>query len=467
MPRPSIGKVQPHTGHVPRAQHVAPGCRALAIASLHGQQLFVAELVDTQHDQHGGLVLIGASFQIEAVGVQVHVAPAEWALLPGLVLLLPVGFQFQDAARRQRGRLAHQRAEDRLEVTTCQALQIEPCQQPPLRARAALVARDDVGVEAVAADLRRHIADSWQADLDSTHTHTDGARGQVTIAIAAVLVRPLVAGASQEVVNLQFQRSLQHLPGALTRQHFEHVIWRWHGCGRGQNLIPFRHGVTLLKLARRTRAGCLQREDTPLLSPFRAPRLRPISTSAHNSSAPFLRRPYAWQRLGSTGGHLVLRGNQCQLTTSCPFAWITVRYLQAVWLGDAEPPRRASHGAPQSSSCRSACTLVNPQMLKPGGVFRGGRQRQGYLKKELRNSPPFDTSGEVAIRGKLAHDECSGKAVSGSAVALNARSRGASSPTETTVMPASSRPAIGGAQCARPSMRRLTRSSSCAAEAPA
>ncbi len=149
-----------------------------------------------------------------------------------------------------------------------------------------------------------------------------------------------------------------------------------------------------------------------MLSPFRAPRRRPISTSAHNSSAPFLRRPYAWQRLGSTGGHLVLRGNQCQLTTSCPFAWITVRYPQAVWLGDAEPPRRASHGAPQSSSCRSACTLVNPQMLKPGGVFRGGRQRQGYLKKELRNSPPFDTSGEVAIRGKLAHDECSGKAVS-------------------------------------------------------
>jgi len=39
----------------------------------------------------------------------------------------------------------------------------------------------------------------------------------------------------------------------------EHIIRRGHGCGRRQNLIPCRHGVTLLKLARVTEPVDLQR----------------------------------------------------------------------------------------------------------------------------------------------------------------------------------------------------------------
>ena len=152
-----------------------------------------------------------AGFQIQAIGVQVDVAAAQRTFLPGLVLLLPVCLQLQDAARRQRRRLAHQRAEDRLEVTTGQPLQIQARHQPRLRARAPLVASHDLGVEPVRTDFWRHIADARQPDLDRAHADADGALGQVAIAIAAfVRVRALIAAHDQETHRLP----LQARPGA-------------------------------------------------------------------------------------------------------------------------------------------------------------------------------------------------------------------------------------------------------------
>jgi len=71
----------------------------------------------------------------------------------------------------------------------------------------------------------------------------------------------------------------------------EHIIRRGHGCGRRQNLIPCRHGVTLLKLARVTEPVDLQREVTPLLPPFQTARRRPISTGFYSSSAAIRRDP--------------------------------------------------------------------------------------------------------------------------------------------------------------------------------
>jgi hypothetical protein len=43
-----------------------------------------------------------------------------------------------------------------------------------------------------------------------------------------------------------------HLAGSFAHHRLEHVVGRWDWRSRWQNLIRFRHGVTLLKLARAT-----------------------------------------------------------------------------------------------------------------------------------------------------------------------------------------------------------------------
>ena len=147
--------------------------------------------------------------------------------------------------------LADQGAEDWLEVTTCQPLEVQPHYEARLSPRATLVARDDLGVEPVCADRWRHIADLRETDLDSTHADANGSFRQVAIAIAAVLARALVPAATQEIVNFRFQHVSEHLAGSLTHHHLEHIIRSGDRCGWRQNLIAFRHDVASLHLARR------------------------------------------------------------------------------------------------------------------------------------------------------------------------------------------------------------------------
>jgi hypothetical protein len=70
----------------------------------------------------------------------------------------------------------------------------------------------------------------------------------MAVAIAALLVRPLVAASPQELIDLLLERRLQHLAGSLADEGLEHIVrggdWR---SGR-QNLIRLGHGVTLLNL---------------------------------------------------------------------------------------------------------------------------------------------------------------------------------------------------------------------------
>src|SRR5438477_6117267 len=136
------------------------------------------------------------SLQIHAIRVQVDVPAAQRAFLPGLILLLPVCLQLQDAARRQSRSLADQGAEDWLEVTTCQPLEVQPHHEARLSPRATLVARDDLGVEPVWADRWWHIADPRETDLDSTHADANGSFRQVAIAIASAVVGALIAAAT-------------------------------------------------------------------------------------------------------------------------------------------------------------------------------------------------------------------------------------------------------------------------------
>src|SRR4051794_38492626 len=99
------------------------------------------------------------------------------------------------------------------------------------------------------------------------------------------------ATTTKKVIDFCFKCVLEQLAGSLADQLFKHIIWRGDRCGRRQNLIPCRHGVTLLKLARVTESVDLQREVTPLLSPFQAARRRSISTRFNSSSVCQLAQP--------------------------------------------------------------------------------------------------------------------------------------------------------------------------------
>ena len=74
----------------------------------------------------------------------------------------------------------------------------------------------------------------------------------MTIAIAAFVLGALIATPTKKVIDFRFKCVLEHLAGSLADQLFEHIVRRRDGCGRRQNLIPCRHGVTLLKLTRVT-----------------------------------------------------------------------------------------------------------------------------------------------------------------------------------------------------------------------
>ena len=78
---------------------------------------------------------------------------------------------------------------------------------------------------------------------------------EMTIAIAAFVLGALIATPTKKVIDFRFKCVLEHLAGSLADQLFQHIIWRGDGCGRRQNLIPCRHGVTLLQCGSGDRTG--------------------------------------------------------------------------------------------------------------------------------------------------------------------------------------------------------------------
>jgi hypothetical protein len=157
--------------------------------------------------------------------------------------------------------------EDRLEVTTRQSLETQSHHQTRLGLRPPLIAGHDLGLEPGRADFLRYIAHARQADLDRAHTNADRALGQVPVAIAALFSHPLIAATTKKIVNFLFERGLQHLASSLAHDHFEHIVWRRDGCGWRQNLIRFRHGVTLPEIDLGDQVRCEHRKVTPLPSP--------------------------------------------------------------------------------------------------------------------------------------------------------------------------------------------------------
>src|SRR5438270_8387792 len=65
------------------------------------------------------------------------------------------------------------------------------------------------------------------------------------------------AATTKELVDFLFERGLQHLASSVAHNHLEHIIWCRDWCGWRQNLIRFRHGVTLLNIDPGDQVGCL------------------------------------------------------------------------------------------------------------------------------------------------------------------------------------------------------------------
>jgi hypothetical protein len=122
------------------------------------------------------------------------------------------------------GGIADQGAEDGLEITIRQPLQIQPHHQPRLGPRTPLIAGHDLGLEPIRADSFRHIADARQANLHRAHPDSNRSLGQVPVAIAAVLVRPLIPATAKELVDFLFEHGLEHLASSLADHRLEQVV---------------------------------------------------------------------------------------------------------------------------------------------------------------------------------------------------------------------------------------------------
>jgi hypothetical protein len=99
-----------------------------------------------------------------------------------------------------------------LEVAGGQALEVEAGEQPALGPGTPLPPTDNLGAESL--HPIRKIADPGLADLHRPHAHPDGPGGEVAVAIAAEVAAALVAGSTQELVDLGAESGMEHPPSA-------------------------------------------------------------------------------------------------------------------------------------------------------------------------------------------------------------------------------------------------------------
>ena len=183
--------------------------------------------------------------------------------------------------------------------------------QARLRARAALVAIHNLGVEPVRANLGRHIAYPRETDLNGAHADANGALGLVAISIApqGPATRALIAAPTQKIIDFRLQRRLEHLAGSLAHHHLEHIIRRGDGCCGRQNLIAFTHAVTSLLYARR-QPGSLIVQQGGYVAPLTSLRLEP-ATIFHSSSLVGWGGYWRWLRAPLVVERIWIRRGRC------------------------------------------------------------------------------------------------------------------------------------------------------------
>jgi hypothetical protein len=109
----------------------------------------------------------------------------------------------------------------------------------------------------------------------------------MTVAVAAELVRPLVAQPLKEVGDLQSERLGQDPFGAFSNGAVKEIVGGGNKCSGGQNLIPCRHGVaSRIDPVLRAEVGVEHLEGYAVFVPSLSGSSEAVSTSPEGSSGP-------------------------------------------------------------------------------------------------------------------------------------------------------------------------------------
>src|SRR4051812_29782966 len=171
-------------------EQFVPALRALANANLEADEFLLAFRRCADQHQHAFAVVFHASLQEDAVRPHVHVPPRrQIALLPALVLALPLRRQSADHRRRKIRRILAQKCPQRfLEVACRDAPQVEHRQKGVQALRAPCPQRQDRRREAnpLAITAYRAIPNLHPGDLDSANPCLDRPHRPVAVPHQAV-----------------------------------------------------------------------------------------------------------------------------------------------------------------------------------------------------------------------------------------------------------------------------------------
>src|SRR5450830_687127 len=277
------GDLQPAPLHLD--QQLTPALGALASANLEADELLLALRRRADQHQHAFGVVFHPGLQVDTVRPDIHVSPCrQVALLPAVVLVLPLGRQSGNHRRRQVRRfLAQERRQRLLEVARRDAAQIKRWQQriQALRPPSPFWQDRREKADPVALNRGTTIPDFHRADLNRSDPCLDRALGTVTMpddAVAAVRQLEILHG-GKERPGLHLDSLRKQLPGAGSKDICQGIVDLVR-LTKPDNTAILIHGVSL---SLRGSGRLDTRLDTPPISYRHHPasRLAPLRSSFH------------------------------------------------------------------------------------------------------------------------------------------------------------------------------------------
>src|SRR5450759_4265973 len=288
------GDLQPALLHLD--QELTPALRAFSNANLEADKLLLALRRRTDQHQHAFGVVFHPGLQVDTVRPDIHVSPRrQVALLPAVVLVLPLGRQSGNHRRRQVRRVLSQKRRQRLlEAARRDAAQIKHWQQriqalrPPSPFRQDRRGKADPG----AVNRSTAIPDLHRADLNRPDPRLDRALGTMTMPndAAATVRQPEIFHAGEERLGLHLDSLCQQSAGAVSKDIRQGIVDLVRQT-KTDNTAILIHGVSL---SLRGSGRLDTRLDTPPISH----RHHPVSRLARCSVQEFDRssfRPFLTQ----------------------------------------------------------------------------------------------------------------------------------------------------------------------------
>ena len=219
---------------------------------MEADELFLPLRSGADHDEDALRLGLHPGLEVDAVRPDVDVATRrEIAVLPALVLRLPLGREPRDHAGRQVGRLGSEDGRERLlEIAGGDAAQVENGQQGVEAPRATGPLRQDVRREPdllAARHVRSAIPDLRAPELEGADAGLDLPFGSVPVPNHALptIRKPLLGEPVEEGLDLGFERGHEHPARTFPGNLGERVLDRTRLAQRDDAGIVL-HGVSLL-----------------------------------------------------------------------------------------------------------------------------------------------------------------------------------------------------------------------------